>query len=246
VLAAMPLHSAEAGPPFFTDDPVPLEHGHSEGYVFATLDEAPDGKEISVPAFEYNYGLGPDVMFHSVVPLIERRPDRGEHAYGLGDVELGVKYRFLQETDRRPQMAIFPFLELPTGDASAGTGNGRAWGIFPVWLEKSWGPWTTDLGAGRVFDSAPGQRDYSFGGALLLRSISDHLILGGEVFRQGAATEDGDGTTLVTFGGYFTPRLRCGGCQVLFDIGRSIRGERHTTAYLGLYWTWGPVLRSRP
>ncbi len=239
-LALLPLQSAWSGPPFFTDDPVPLDYRHSEGYVFSTFASGPDGKEIAAPAFEYNHSPAPEVMIHSVVPFLEERPDGLGHAYGLGDVELGVKYRFLDETDKRPQIGIFPFLELPTGDAAAGTGNGRAWGMFPVWLEKSWGQWTTDFGGGRVFNSAPGQRDYDFGGALLLRRLSDRLILGGEVFGQGAASEDGRGTTLATFGGYYTPHLQCGGCQVLFDAGHSIAGERNETLYLGLYWTWGP------
>lgn len=242
-LAALALGSTQsvwAGPPFFTDDPVPIDFHHSEGYVFSTWDRASDGKEIAAPAFEYNYSPARDVMIHSVVPLVEERPNGGPHAYGLSDIELGVKYRFVHETAKRPQVAIFPFLEVPTGDANAGTGNGRAWGIFPVWLEKSWGAWTTDFGGGRVFNSAPGQKSYNFGGAMLLRSITNRLIIGGELFGQGAASVDGDRTTLATFGGYYTPKLNCGGCQVLFDIGHSVAGERHATGYLGLYWTWGP------
>lgn len=242
--ASWPMQLAWAGPPFYTDDPVPIDFHHSEGYVFSAWDRASDGKEIAAPAFEYNYSPAPDVMIHSVVPFLEERPIGGPHAYGLGDIELGVKYRFVHETAKRPQVAIFPFLEVPTGDANAGTGNGRAWGMFPVWLEKSWGPWTTDFGGGRVFNSAPGQKSHNFGGVLLLRSITKRLIIGGEIFAQGADTVGGDRTTLMTVGGYYTPKLRCGGCQVLFDLGHNVAGERHVTGYLGLYWTWGPAQES--
>ena len=35
--------AAVAGPPFFTDDPEPVELHHSEFYVFSTYDKSGDG-----------------------------------------------------------------------------------------------------------------------------------------------------------------------------------------------------------
>lgn len=61
-------------------------------------------------------------------------------AFGVGDVEVGAKYRFVRETARRPQVGVFPMLELPTGDASRGLGNGQLCARLPVWLQKSAGP----------------------------------------------------------------------------------------------------------
>ena len=80
-----------------------------------------------------------------VVPLTSVTP---EAAHGLGDIELGVKYRFLSETARRPQIGIFPMLEVPSGDPRRGLGNGQVWARLPLWLQKSSGPWTTYGGAG--------------------------------------------------------------------------------------------------
>lgn len=239
VLALLLAVPALAGPPFLTDDPVPIPYRHKEFYVFSTLDKTADGKTIQGPAIEFNYGFAPDFMVHMVIPYTMFYPDAGETGRGLGDIELGVKYRFLRESATTPQVGVFPFVELPTGSAARGTGNGRVWYRIPVWAQKSWGAWTTDFGGGYVVDSAPGTRDYWFGGWLLQRVISNSLTLGGEVFAQQASTVPGAGSTFLTFGGYYGMHF-CG-CQLLFDGGRTIAGETHTVAYLGLYWTWGPA-----
>ncbi len=230
-----------AGPPFMTDDPEPIEYQHSEGYVFSTYDKGPDGsKLIQLPAFEYNTSPIEDVHLHLVVPFTNLDPGDGSGSqHGLGDTEVGVKYRFIHETDTQPQVGIFPMLELPTGNSDKGLGNGKAWWTLPVWIQKSWGDWTTYGGGGRAFNHAAGMRDYNFGGWLLQRKVTDSLILGGELFTQGATTEDGRHATFLNLGGYYNDIKACGNCALLFRVGHSISGEKHTNAYLGLYWSWG-------
>lgn len=229
---------AVAGPPFLTDDPEPIEYRHSEAYVFSTTQKAPDGKQYQLPAFEYNTSPVEDVHLHVMVPFVKLFPNAGPTQHGLGDIEVGVKYRFVHESDSRPQVGIFPILELPTGNSDKGLGNGRAWWTFPIWVQKSFGPWTTYGGGGRAFNSAPGMRDYNFGGWLLQRSITEKLILGGEVFAQGAATVDGRHSTFLNFGGYYNDIEVCGGCNLLFRAGHTVAGESQSGAYLGLYWSW--------
>lgn len=230
-----PLH---AGPPFFTDDPVPVDLHHWEAYIFATGDRTADGNSVSWPATEFNYGIWPDTQVHLVVPVANVTPAGGTTAAGLGDVEFGIKYRFIHEGADTPQVGVFPMAELPTGSASRGLGNGRVWYRLPVWLQKSWGPWTSDAGGGYVLNSAPGQRNYPFAGWLVQRDLGPHLTLGAELFSQGADTVDGRGFTAFNVGGYlnFTENF-----SLLFSGGHSIHGEGHTMWYLALYWTWGPT-----
>lgn len=230
---------AHAGPPFMTDDPEPLEYKHSEAYLFSMVDKTSDGKAIVVPAFEYNTAPAPDVHLHVMVPFLALRVNSGSNAYGLGDIELGVKYRFVHETDGRLQVGVFPMLELPTGDSDKGLGNGRAWGTFPLWLQKRWGPWTTYGGGGVAFNSAPGRKNYDFAGWLLQRTITDRLTFGSELFYQGAPSEDGRRSTVLNVGGVYAGSQACGGCSLLFRLGSTIAGEVHREGYLGLYWTWG-------
>lgn len=227
---------ALAGPPFLTDDPEPIPYRHKEFYVFSTFDKGPDGTTVQVPAIEFNYGFAPDFMVHMVIPYMMFYPDTGETGRGMGDIEIGVKYRFLHETSSLPEVGVFPFVEVPTGNAARGTGNGQAWYRIPVWAEKSWGSWTTMGGGGYVVNHAPGERDYWFGGWQIQRSVSSSLTLGGEVFAQQADTVGGVGSTFLTFGGYYGMGF-CH-CQLLFDAGHTVAGASHAIGYLGLYWTW--------
>jgi hypothetical protein len=226
---------AAAGPPFLTDDPEPVAYRHWEAYLFSTVDKTTDARQVQGLAFECNYGVAPDLQAHVVFPFVSFDPEAGPSAYGAGDTEFGLKYRFIQEQGSVPQVGIFPMLEIPTGDASRGLGNGKAWAKLPVWAQKSWGPWTTYGGGGYAVNPASGQRDFPFGGWLLQRSLGDVLTLGGELFAQGKTTDTGKATAIANVGGIckFTEHF-----SLLFAVGRSVAGDRHLLGYVGLYWTW--------
>jgi hypothetical protein len=236
-LFLVPALALRAGPPFLTDDPEPVDLHHWEFYVFGAGDRTADVNAISAPALEFNYGVAPETQLHIVAPLANVSAPGTGWTSGYGDTEVGVKYRFLDETDARPQLGIFPMAELATGSADRGLGNGRTWYRLPVWAQKSWGPWTTYGGGGLALNSAPGQRNHGFAGWMVQRDLGSRLTLGAELFRQGADTTDGRGATIVNVGGTlkFTDNF-----DLLFTGGRSIAGERHTVWYLGLYWTGGP------
>lgn len=231
---------AHAGPPFMTDDPEPIGYRQSEAYLFSTLDKGPGGRMVMVPAFEFNTGPAPDWHLHAIVPFVQLLPADGHNAYGLGDIELGAKYRFVHEAPGVPQVGVFPMLELPTGDVERGLGNGRAWGSLPLWIQKSWGPWTSYGGGGVTLNSAPGMKNSTFAGWLVQREFSARFVLGGELFYQGAADAASEAFTLLNVGGYYQDIPFCGGCSLLFRLGASVAGEVHHDGYLGLYWTWGP------
>lgn len=237
LLALVLAPPAFAGPPFLTDDPEPVDYRHWEAYLFSSYDRSSAARQIQGPAVEFNLGAAPNLQLHLVVPWAWSQSFGSRTQSGLGDVELGFKFRFLQETEHGPQIGIFPMVELPAGNASRGLGNGRAWFRIPLWIQKSWGPWTTYGGGGWTINHAPGQRSHTFAGWLLQRDLGKRLTLGGEVFAQGADAEGERGFAIADLGGSlnFTP-----GFSLLFSAGHTVRGERHTVAYLGLYWTWGP------
>ena len=239
VLAAFALSvaaSAPAGPPFLTDDPEPVELGHWEAYLFAMYDGAPSTTAVDGPAFELNYGAAPNLQLHLVVPLTTAEPAGGPSAHGLGDLEVGVKYRFVEESEGQPQIGIFPMLELPTGNDRRGLGNGRLWARLPIWAQKSWGPWTSYGGGGYVVNTAPAARSYAFGGWFVQRQVSSRLTLGVEAYARGADAAGGRGVSILNGGGMIDLGH---GFSVLFSGGHSVAGEHHGVAYLGLYWTGG-------
>ncbi len=226
---------AFAGPPFLTDDPEPVEYKHQELYLFSTFDKTNNSRIVQGPAVEYNIGAAPNLQLHMDAPFTYFSPKGSSSCHGFGDVELGMKYRFINETVYIPQIGIFPMFELATGDSDRGLGNGKTWYKLPLWLQKSWGPWTTYGGGGYALNNAVGMRNHGFAGWLLQYTFNKHLTLGGEIFSQQADIQNGEGFSLLNFGGYynFTSKF-----SLLFSAGHTFTGERHAIGYLGLYWTW--------
>jgi hypothetical protein len=224
----------QAGPPFFTDDPEPVEPDHWEFYLFGQGTKAAGFNSISAPAIEVNYGVAKNVQLHVVAPVANFSARDAGWSSGFGDTEIGIKYRFLEETDSQPQLAFFPMAEVATGNSSRGLGNGRTWYRLPIWAQKSWGPWATYGGGGWAANSAPGQRNYSFAGWLIQRDLGEKLTLGAELFRQGASTSTGEGSTIANFGGTFKFTKNV---NLLFSVGHTLSGPPSTVWYFGLYWT---------
>lgn len=242
--------AALAGPPFQTDDPEPIEFRNFEFYTFASADGTAVAMNTAGPAVEFNWGALPNVHLHIILPLAAILPSNnpniaplgaGPNAYGLGDIETGIKYRFVQETKRRPQIGTFVMFELPTGSARRGLGVGKTWYKVPIWVQKSFGQWTTYGGGGEtIFNHVDGLRNYPFAGWLVQRDLGKKLTLGTEVFYHGAeglAAAQTRSAAMLDIGGYY--KFRDPGFQLLFAYGHTVAGQGENYAYLGLYWTWG-------
>ena len=248
-LVATPALWAQAGPPFQTDDPSPVPLGHYEAYVFGALAATRVEIDPTGPAFEFNWGALPNVQLHAILPLGAIVPSnnplyapagQGPSAFGLTDMELGVKYAFVKQSKRRPQIGTFVMFEVPTGNYSEGLGAGRLWYKVPIWVEKEFGHWSLVGGVGYVINNQDQYRDYLYSGYLVNREISERLELSVEVFshgREGLATPQTQASTLIDAGGYY--HFKSPGWQILFAYGHSIAGGTEQYGYLGLYKTWG-------
>jgi hypothetical protein len=230
--------SAEAGPPFRTDDPEPVETGHYEFYTFMAGTHVIDGTGGVGPAFEFNYGIIPDGQFHIIVPAAFNIPTDGPKSFGYGDTELGFKYRFIQEDKDgwRPMVGIFPMLVLPTGDFDRGLGLGHARLFLPLWLQKSWGDWQTYGGGGYYInqDNMVGDKNYWYAGWQLQRKVAENLTLGGEVYYQTATSiflKDSAGFNL---GGIYDLDEHN---HILFSAGRGFLNASTTNMY-SWYLAW--------
>jgi hypothetical protein len=170
---------ARAGPPFLTDDPEPVETGHWEFYGAFQWAWQRDTASGTLPHVEVNYGALPGLQLHAVVPGVLAWT-RGEPLqYGLGDLELGAKFRFIDEGTWRPQIGVFPLIFLPTGSKERGLGSGAVEALLPVWVQKSFGPLTT-YGGGGIRLAAEGNS--AVVGWLVQRQLWTWLTLGAEVF----------------------------------------------------------------
>lgn len=237
VLCAAAAGSLWAGPPFTTDDPEPVELHHWEVYVGTMEGSDPTGRTGTLPHVEVNYGSAPDVQLHLIVPCAFSEPSGGTLTRGIGDLELGVKDRFVQETAHRPMIGTFPQLEVPTGSAGRGLGGGHLRVFLPIWLQKSWGPWTSYGGGGYWVNPGPGNRDYWFTGALLQRDFGERWTLGAEVFRTTPTGVGSRGQLFTNVGGQYNLDE---GHHILFSVGRSFHGDEGKAVYLAHQWTFGP------
>lgn len=241
--------SAQAGPPFQTDDPTPVELGHYEAYIFGAVDGTPAEYDPIVPAFEFNWGAIPNIQLHAILPFTAALPSNnpvyapageGSKAYGLSDIELGVKYGFIKQTKHRPQIGSFTMFELPTGNSTRGLGLGRVSYKLPVWVEKEIGPWSLCGGLGYAVVPQTSYRNYLYGGYLVKREISKRLELSTEVFshaRESLTSAQAGSSTMIDAGGYY--HFNSPGLQLLFAYGHSIAGQTESYGYLGIYKTWG-------
>jgi len=99
--------NAFAGPPYITDDPEPVEYQHWEVYFASIFVKQPDAWTSTAPHLGVNYGPIPNVQLHIIAPLTLYVPSQGPSGYGYGVTELGIKFRFVQESDWLPQIGIF-------------------------------------------------------------------------------------------------------------------------------------------
>ncbi len=228
---------AHGGPPFRTDDPEPVDYEHGEFYAATQYQNNGGDLFGTAPHFEANYGVVPNLQLHLLAPDAYDRPANGPTLLGPGDIELGVKYRFVQETDHAPMVGIFPLVELPAGSEARGLGTGRTQLFVPVWLQKSFGHWTTYGGGGYWVNPGTGNRNYWFGGLVLQRDISTWLTLGVELFHTTPPTTDGQHETGYNVGGIvnFTERH-----HFIASVGTDIHGPANSFFYAAYLLTWGP------
>lgn len=236
VLNLLPAFTSRGGPPFITDDPEPVDYQHWEFYV-ASQDAKLDGDwSGTAPHFELNYGVVENVQLHLIAPLAYDVPPAGSKQYGYGDTELGVKFRFIQETNYLPQIGIFPLVEVPTGKSSIGIGNGHWQAFLPLWLQKSWGDWTAYGGGGYGINNFSGDKNWGFVGAVLQKQVTHNVLIGAEVYHQTAYQTDFPNTgtafnlgTVIDFNDHH---------HLLLSVGRSIDGPVDFQCYVAYQFTF--------
>jgi hypothetical protein len=228
--AAILLGSAPgfAGPPYLTDDPEPVAYGHWEVYL-ATQHFITRGLATgAAPLTDINYGAWPGLQLHVMGQLTYARPGGSPTSYGVGDTEIGAKMRFVDGRDWLPMMSLYPLLDFPTGDAARQLGSGRLHGFVPLWMQKSFGPWTTFGGGGLWVNPGAGNRNYWYAGWQAQCRVSGFATVGTEVFystpsQTGAKANLGFNLGLVLDLSEYQ--------HVLFSAGRSIAGDNLFQGY---------------
>ncbi|MFZ2314975.1 MAG: transporter [Gammaproteobacteria bacterium] len=236
---------AFAAPPFITDDAEPADYRQLQIYPYASTISQTHSTMVYMPSFEFDYGIIPHTEFHIIFTMATYLPEQGgnpallKRATGIDDTEVNFKTRLLSETKYRPGIAIAPTLELPTGNSKRLLGNGRLWTKLPIWIQKNMGTWVTYGGGGYVFNSAPGMKNYLYGGWLLQKNFTEHFSFGGEIFSQGTAAthrdppfQDEGSVTLLNLGAIYNVNNNN---NFSISLGHSIIGTPQWVGYAGFY-----------
>jgi hypothetical protein len=227
---------AAAGPPYATDDPQPTDFEHVDAYLASQSQHATDGWSGTAPHVEVNYGLLPDVHLHLLAPLAYAKPEGGKLAYGYGDTELGLKYRFLHEGPVLPTIGTYVLVEAPTGSSANGLGNGAAQIFVPTWLLKHFGAWQTYGGGGIWYDFGR-ERAWAFLGWQVQRRIVPELTVGAEVTYQSPPAPGVQSDARFNLGAVLD---LSDAHHLMASAGRGFYGLCVFQAYVGYLLTFGP------
>lgn len=229
---------AWAGPPFFTDDPEPADYKHGEFYFASQYTHSEELRSATLPHLEFNYGVLPDIHLHLITPLQYVKAEGEDSRYGYGDTELGIKYRFIQETESRPMVGTFPIVLLPTGARDKGLGSGETQIFLPLWVQKSWGRWTTYGGGGYWINPGEGNKNWWFFGWLVQRKLTEQFTVGAELFHRTASQDGGEETNGFQVGAIIDLTDEH---HILLSAGKDFgSGPNLLTAYVGYQFTFGP------
>lgn len=228
--------AARAGPPYETDDPDPTPYRQYEIYFHVDYHRIDDDIAGDAGTLEINYGLFPNTQFSVALPTVFA-PANGDTRYGFGDFEVGLKYRFIQESAASPQVSFYPSVTFATGSETAGLGEGHGTLLLPLWAQKSIGKWTFFGGGGVLFDHdsrgpASGLED----GLAITRDLSAATNVGVEIFHSEAVGLNPAYTDLGL--GYIGEIGN--NHAILFSFGKAVTSPASAHAYLAYEWRLGP------
>ena len=231
---------AWAGPPFVTDDTDTPDKGHFEINLAAQYTRFVGGSVGNVPSLEVKYGVLGNLEASVLVPMGLSQVSGVGTNVGFGDVEVSLKYRFVEEDawGWRPSIAIAPQINLPSGSEPRGLGAGRVTGFIPVWLQKDFNQWTVFGGGGPNINPGPDQKNWWFAGIAVLRELSPSWTVGGEVYYTTPEATGLRNTMGFNLGAIYTINDTY---QILFSAGRNLINARDTnqfSTYIGIQFNF--------
>ena len=152
-LAAAPtMARAQGGPPLVTDDPETPGDGHWE-VNGAFAGERNGGLHLAIPDVDINYGFGDRIQLKLDLPLAAAHKPGGDWKTGLGGVQLGVKWRFVDGGESGLSVSTYPQLTQPwVGSAvRRDLAEGGRQFLLPVEAAFPVGNVRLDFEAGRAF-----------------------------------------------------------------------------------------------
>jgi hypothetical protein len=194
-----------------------------------------------LPFVEINFGPLPNVQIAASLP-ISYSPSDSAHL-GVGNVDFGIKYRFIPESATRPQVSFYPSIGVPTGIESVEADGSTQTLFLPLWAQKTVGRVTLFGGGGWERNYGPDNRNFWSGGLAGVYEFSHQVNAGLELYSIGSGKLGEPGSTSLGLGmNDDYSRMH----SILFSVGKSIAGERSYHGYLAYELRLGPPGSSEP
>jgi hypothetical protein len=190
--------SALAGPPLITDDSETPGRGGWEINLSHNIESTRDEFLMESPLVDINYGWLDNDQWKLEFPVLSVDPEGEEGQWGVGDLLLGWKYRFIEEDDAGFMASVYPQALAPTGNERLGLSDGFFELLLPLQVGKHFHDDKLfvygEVGYNVVFDSA-GVNEWIYGIAAEWQA-TEGLVLALEV---GGVTFEGAGEPDHTF-----------------------------------------------
>jgi hypothetical protein len=228
---------AQGGPPMITDDTGTVPKGHWEINSAFTLERGSDGSTYGAPLLDINYGISKNSQIKVEIPWLILGRNGERRISGLGNTNIGVRYRFRDETEnKRVAISIYPQIEFnnPTSSVRRGIVDKGPEFLLPLQWETHVGKYGVNGDAGYRFKRGTDEVIY---GVVVGREITESLQILGEIHGTTPTHIIGDSEVVYNFGSrvklaeHFT---------LLLSAGSSLwRGhDPHFIAYAGLQTTF--------
>jgi hypothetical protein len=174
------IPSGRAGPPLEFDDPDTPGAGNWEINLASTMEKRADQWEFK-PQLDLNYGWGERVQLKLKPRLVLLdAPDEGSRA-GAGNIQFGVKWRFLDEDKHGFAMSIYPQVDFnPPGRSIARGLVDDGQDLFlPFQLARTFG--RTRLYADAGYNWREGRKDEWIAGVAAEFRLADRFTVMGEL-----------------------------------------------------------------
>lgn len=236
------IPAAPGGPPLVTDDPETPGRGGWEINISHNVEKTRDEFSMETPLIDVNYGLMENDQWKIEFPLLFLDPENDQERWGVGDLEVGWKYRFFEEDDRGLMASIYPQVLVPTGNARLRLGGGRTEMLLPLEAGRHFFDERLlvygEIGYNVVFDGSD-EHSWIYGVAAECQS-SERLKLLLEV--GGVAWQSGSDPDFPFFTGGLKYELT-DHWTLIASAGRSFRDDHSGSpvlmTFLGLQWTAG-------
>jgi hypothetical protein len=184
-LLACPAAFAQGGPPYYTNDPgTPGNHNWEINLGYMPF-EYNNQSIAHTPDVDINFGLGDRIQLTFENAWLRIANPASEPKYGLGQDQLGLKWRFYDNEQSGFAISIFPQVSLnnPNHSADRGITPRSASVILPMEFSKKLGPISLNWEVGyNVVHAGP---DGYLAGVVVGHDFTENLELDAEFYSVG-------------------------------------------------------------